>query len=214
MAATKTNKAPAKASAKAVRSRVGRETRETKETRVSIEVNLDGSGVNEISTGIGYFDHMLEQLSRHSLLDMKIAAEGDLHIDCHHTVEDVGLALGTALKAAIGDKAGIRRYGSASIVMDEAKTVVDLDFSGRPYSVWNVAFSQERLGELDTEMVGHFFHSMAMNAALTFHASNLYGENNHHICESVFKAAARAMREALEIDPRMMGHVPSTKGVL
>ncbi len=188
--------------------------RRTSETSIDVTVNLDGSGRYAITTGIGFFDHMLEQLSRHSLIDLEVTTVGDLHIDQHHTVEDTGLAIGEALAMALGDKRGIRRYADALSPMDETLTRVALDISGRPYLVWKTDFSQKRLGEMDTEMFEHFFHSLAQTAGLTLHIETLYGSNNHHIAEAAFKGLARALREAVEIDPRKADAIPSTKGVL
>ena len=188
--------------------------RETTETQIAVELNLDGTGVYAISTGIGFFDHMLEQLSRHSLIDLTVETKGDLHIDQHHTVEDTGLAIGEALAKALGDKRGIRRYADALSPMDETLTRVAIDISGRPFLVWKVEFSQKRLGEMDTEMVEHWFHSFAQTAGLTLHVETLYGTNNHHIAESAFKGLARALRTAVEIDPRKADAIPSTKGTL
>lgn len=188
--------------------------RATAETTIDVTVNLDGTGVYAVSTGVGFFDHMLEQLSRHSLIDMTIKTVGDLHIDEHHTVEDTALALGTAIAQALGDKRGIRRYGDALSPMDETLTRVALDISGRPWLVWKTAFSQKRLGEMDTELFQHWFHSFAQTAGITLHVETLYGDNNHHIAESAFKGLARALRQAVEIDPRKADAVPSTKGVL
>ena len=188
--------------------------RHTSETKIDVAVNLDGQGVYEISTGVGFFDHMLEQLSRHSLIDIQLTCEGDLHIDEHHTVEDSALALGAAVLEALGDKRGIRRYGDALSPMDETLTRVALDISGRPWLVWKTGFSQKRLGEMDTELFQHWFHSFAQSAGITLHVETLYGENNHHIAESAFKGLARALREAVEIDLRKSDAVPSTKGVL
>lgn len=189
--------------------------RETKETKISVEVNLDGTGQSEISTGIGFFDHMLDQLSKHSLIDMTIKCEGDLHIDAHHTVEDTGIAIGQALKEALGDKRGIRRYGHFDLVMDECRSSVALDFSNRHYLVWDVMFTIERIGEdMETELFQEFFNALASAGGITLHMSNFYGENNHHIIESVYKACAKAMRMAVEIDPRAEGALPSTKGAL
>lgn len=189
--------------------------RKTKETEISVEVNLDGSGENSIKTGIGFFDHMLEQLSKHSLIDMKITAKGDLHIDAHHTVEDTGIALGQAIKEALGDKRGIRRYGHFDLVMDECRSSVALDFSNRAYLIWDVLFTIERIGEeMETELFQEFFNALAQAAGITLHCSNYYGENNHHIIESVFKACAKAMRMGVEIDPRAADALPSTKGAL
>ncbi len=189
-------------------------SRSTKETSIDVTVNLDGSGVYSISTGIGFLDHMLEQLSRHSLIDLEVKAVGDLHIDQHHTTEDTGIAIGEAIAKALGDKAGIRRYGDALSPMDETLTRVALDISGRPFLVWNSSFSQTRLGEMDTELFSHWFHSFAGAAGLTLHVETLYGHNNHHIIESAFKGLARALRTAVEIDPRKAGSIPSTKGML
>jgi imidazoleglycerol-phosphate dehydratase len=188
--------------------------RETTETQIAVEINLDGSGRYDIETGIGFFDHMLEQLSRHSLIDFTVRTKGDLHIDQHHTVEDTGLAMGEALAKALGDKRGIRRYADAISPMDETLTRVAVDISGRPYLVWKTQFSQKRLGEMDTEMFEHWFHSFAQTAGLTLHVETLYGTNNHHIAEAAFKGLARALREAVEIDPRKADAIPSTKGTL
>jgi imidazoleglycerol-phosphate dehydratase len=189
-------------------------SRHTSETRIEVEVNLDGTGQYAIETGVGFFDHMLEQLARHSLIDIRLKCEGDLHIDQHHTVEDSALALGEAVAKALGDKRGIRRYADAHSPMDETLTRVAVDISGRPWLVWKTAFTQARLGEMDTELFQHFFHSFAQTAGLTLHVETLYGENNHHIAEAAFKGLARALREAAEIDPRKAGVIPSTKGVL
>lgn len=188
--------------------------RATAETKIAVTVNLDGTGQYRISTGIGFFDHMLEQLSRHSLIDLDVDTQGDLHIDQHHTVEDTGLAIGQAIAEALGDKRGIRRYGDALSPMDETLTRVTLDISGRPWLVWKTDFTQKRLGEMDTEMFQHWFHSFAQTAGLTLHVETLHGENNHHIAESAFKGLARALRTAIEIDPRKADAIPSTKGVL
>lgn len=188
--------------------------RNTKETRIAAEVNLDGTGAYEVATGIGFLDHMIEQLSRHSLIDVTLKAEGDLHIDFHHTTEDSGIVLGEAVSAALGDRAGIGRYGSALIPMDETLTRVVLDASNRPYLVWEVDFPVAKLGEMDCELFKEWFKAFAQAAGLTLHVENLYGENSHHIVESCFKGLARALRRAVEIDPRKSGAVPSTKGVL
>ena len=188
--------------------------RRTKETEVTASVGLDGSGRCAVATGIGFLDHMLEQLARHSLIDLDIQTVGDLHIDSHHTTEDTAITLGQALDRALGDRRGIRRFGEALSAMDETLTRVVIDVSGRPYLVWKVAFSQPKLGDLDTELIGHWFHSLALNAGLTLHVETLYGENNHHICESCFKGLARALRQAVEIDARRAEAIPSTKGVL
>lgn len=189
-------------------------SRKTSETSIDVTVNLDGTGVYTVSTGIGFFDHMLEQLSRHGLIDLDVTTVGDLHIDQHHTVEDTGIAIGEAIRQALGEKRGIRRYAEALSPMDETLTRVALDISGRPFLVWKTEFSQKRLGEMDTEMFEHFFHSFAQAAGITLHIETLYGQNNHHIAESAFKGLARALRSAVEIDPRKADAIPSTKGVL
>ena len=189
-------------------------TRTTAETSIRVTINLDGAGVYAIATGIGFLDHMLDQLSRHSLIDIELAAEGDLHIDTHHTTEDAALALGQAIRQALGDRRGIARYGTAYAPMDETLSRVSIDVSGRPFFVWKSGFTQPKLGDLDTELVEHFFLSLATEAGLTLHAETLYGHNNHHICESLFKALARALRQAVEIDPRKADAIPSTKGTL
>lgn len=194
--------------------RVGEVRRETKETKIAVKVDLDGQGRYDVKTGIGFLDHMLEQLSRHGLFDIHVRAEGDLHIDFHHTTEDVGIALGEAFAQALGDRKGIVRYGSAHIPMDETLTRVALDCSNRPYLIWKVQFTRDKLGEMDTELFKEWFQAFAQAAGLTLHVENLYGENNHHIVESCFKALARALRQATEIDPRAANAVPSTKGVL
>ena len=188
--------------------------RKTNETDIAVAVNLDGTGAYDMATGIGFLDHMLEQLSKHSLIDMTVKAKGDLHIDFHHTAEDVGIALGEAIKTALGDKTGIRRYASADLVMDGTLTRVALDVSGRPFLVWKVAFTAGKVGEMDTELFREWFQAFAMNAGITLHVENLYGDNNHHIAESAFKALARALRAAVEIDPRAKDAIPSTKGRL
>jgi imidazoleglycerol-phosphate dehydratase len=188
--------------------------RKTKETDILVEVNLDGTGVYEVSTGIGFLDHMLEQLSRHSLIDIKLIAKGDLHIDQHHTTEDSGIALGDAIAKALGDRRGISRFGHAYAPMDETLTRVAIDISGRPFLVWKAEFSQPRLGEMDTELFDHWFHAFSGAVGMTLHVENLYGRNNHHIIESAFKATARALRAAVEIDPRKADAIPSTKGTL
>jgi imidazoleglycerol-phosphate dehydratase len=188
--------------------------RETKETRVSVGLNLDGSGVHDITSGIGFLDHMLEQLSRHSLIDLAVRAEGDLHIDMHHTTEDVGIVLGQAVAKALGQRRGIRRYASVHLAMDEALTRVAVDVSGRPYLVWKVALSRPKLGDFDTELVREWFHAFAHNAGITLHVETLYGDNNHHIVETCFKGLARALREAVAIDERAPDAIPSTKGML
>ncbi len=195
--------------------RTAQVSRKTKETEISVSINLDGNGIADIHTGVGFFDHMLEQLCKHSLIDMTIKAEGDLHIDAHHTVEDTGIALGQALKEALGDKRGIRRYGHFDLVMDESRSAVALDFSNRAHLVWDVMFTVERLGEdMETELFQEFFNALAGAGGITLHASNYYGTNNHHIIESVYKACAKAMRMAVEIDPRAANSLPTTKGAL
>ena len=194
--------------------RRGRIARKTRETDILAEINLDGTGVYDVSTGIGFLDHMIEQFSRHSLIDVTLRVNGDLHVDQHHTTEDSALALGQAIAEALGDKGGIGRYGGAYSPMDETLTRVALDISGRPFLVWNASFTQERLGEMDTELIEHWFHSIAQAVGITLHIELLYGQNNHHICESIFKGFARAMRQAVEVDPRKGGAVPSTKGQL
>ncbi|MBP8231928.1 MAG: imidazoleglycerol-phosphate dehydratase HisB [Rhizorhabdus sp.] len=188
--------------------------RKTSETDISVELNLDGTGSYDVSTGIGFFDHMLEQLSRHSLIDLKVRIVGDLHIDQHHTTEDCGIAIGEALAKALGDKKGITRYGHAYAPMDETLTRVALDISGRPYLVWKIALTGPRLGEWDTELIEHWFHSFSQAAGLTLHVETLYGSNQHHIVESCYKGLARALRTAVEIDPRKADAIPSTKGML
>ncbi len=194
--------------------RTAKVDRKTNETDISVSVNLDGTGTYDIETGIGFLDHMLDQLSKHSLIDIKIRAKGDLHIDFHHTAEDVGIALGEAVKRALGDKKGIRRYASSDLVMDEALTRVALDVSGRPFLVWKVEFNRDKVGEMDTELFREWFQAFAMNAGITLHVETFYGDNNHHIAESAFKALARALRLAVEIDPRAKDRIPSTKGTL
>jgi imidazoleglycerol-phosphate dehydratase len=188
--------------------------RKTTETALSAAVNLDGTGAYDVKTGIGFLDHMLELLSRHSLVDITLKAKGDLHIDFHHTTEDSGIALGQAVAKALGDRKGIRRYASLHLPMDEALTRAAIDVSGRPYLIWKVAFSRPKIGEFDTELVREWFQAFAMNAGVTLHVETLYGDNNHHIAESCFKALARALREAIEIDPRQKDRIPSTKGSL
>ena len=189
-------------------------SRATKETEISVAVDLDGTGAARIATGIGFLDHMLEQLARHSLMDVELDAKGDLHIDQHHTVEDTGIVLGQAVAKALGDRAGIRRYGAALIPMDEALTRVALDASNRPYLVWKVAFKRPSIGGVDSELFQEWFRAFAQQAGLTLHVENLYGENSHHIIESCFKGLARALRQAVEPDPRLGDAVPSTKGSL
>jgi imidazoleglycerol-phosphate dehydratase len=188
--------------------------RHTSETRIDVSLDLDGTGAYDIATGIGFLDHMIEQLSRHSLIDLTVKVDGDLHIDQHHTTEDSALAIGEALAKALGDKRGIRRYGDAMSPMDETLTRVAIDISGRPWLVWKTEFTQKKLGEMDTELFEHWFHSFAQAAGLTLHIETLYGKNNHHIIESAFKGLARALRAAVEIDPRKADAIPSTKGTL
>lgn len=188
--------------------------RKTKETQIRATVDLDGTGTADIATGIGFLDHMLEQLARHSLIDITLAAKGDLHIDFHHTAEDSGIVLGQAVAKALGDKTGIARYADVHLPMDETLTRVAVDVSGRPYLVWKVAFSRDKLGDFDTELFREWFQAFAQNAGITLHVENLYGENNHHIAETCYKGLARALRKAVEIDPRQAGRVPSTKGTL
>ena len=188
--------------------------RKTKETDIEVSVNLDGVGKYDVETGIGFLDHMMEQLSRHSLMDLTVRAKGDLHIDFHHTTEDSGYAVGEAVSKALGDRRGIVRYGAAVIPMDETLTRVVLDCSNRPYLVWNVGFSRSKLGDMDTELFKEWFQAFAQSAGITLHVENVYGDNNHHIVESCFKGLARALRQAIELDPRQLDAVPSTKGVL
>ncbi|MCH2273347.1 imidazoleglycerol-phosphate dehydratase HisB [Thalassospira sp.] len=194
--------------------RKARVERNTNETQITVELNLDGTGIYDVETGVGFLDHMLEQLSRHSLMDLKVRAKGDLHIDFHHTTEDTGIAIGQAFSQALGDKKGINRYGSCLLPMDEALTRVALDCSNRPYLIWNVEFTRDKLGDMDTELFREWFQGFAQAAGLTLHVKNLYGDNNHHIVESAFKALARSLRSAIEIDPRKSDAIPSTKGVL
>jgi imidazoleglycerol-phosphate dehydratase len=189
-------------------------TRNTAETQISVRVDLDGSGQAKLATGIGFFDHMLDQIARHGLIDLDIDAKGDLHIDGHHTVEDVGIALGQAVYKAVGDKKGIRRYGHAYVPLDEALSRVVIDFSGRPGLVMHVPFKSGMIGTFDTQLAHEFFQGFANHAFVTLHIDNLRGENAHHQCETVFKAFARALRSALELDPRAAGTIPSTKGSL
>jgi len=188
--------------------------RNTNETKIAVEINLDGTGIYDVSTGIGFLDHMLEQLSKHSLIDMTIRTEGDLHIDGHHTTEDTGIALGLALKDALGERRGIARYGDCLLPMDETMTRAAVDVSGRPFLVWRVDFRRDKIGEMDTELFQEFFRALAFGAGITLHVDNLYGENNHHIIESAFKAVAYALRRAIEIDPRKADQIPSTKGTI
>jgi imidazoleglycerol-phosphate dehydratase len=189
-------------------------TRTTAETDISVEIDLDGTGVYDNRTGVGFFDHMLDQLARHALIDMKVAAKGDLHIDDHHTVEDTGIALGQALARAMGDKRGIRRYGSCLLPMDDALVRAALDLSGRPYLMWNVAMPTQKIGTFDTELVREFFQALSTHGGITLHVDVIHGINSHHIAEAAFKAVARALRDALEVDPRKADAVPSTKGTL
>ncbi|PSH67124.1 imidazoleglycerol-phosphate dehydratase HisB [Phyllobacterium sophorae] len=197
-----------------VSTRSARIERSTKETSIAVSVNLDGTGRFDISTGVGFFDHMLEQLSRHSLIDMDIKVKGDLHIDDHHTVEDTGIAIGQAIAKALADRRGINRYASLDLAMDETLTRAALDVSGRPFLIWQVEFSSPKIGTFDTELVREFFQALAQNAGITLHVSTLYGANNHHIAETCFKAVARALRSAIETDPRQKDAIPSTKGTL
>ncbi len=189
-------------------------TRKTAETDIRVRINLDGTGAYQVATGIGFLDHMLEQLSRHSLIDLEVSTQGDLHVDQHHTTEDTGIAIGEALAKALGDKRGITRYGEAHAPMDETLTRVALDISGRPWLVWKVDLGMPRLGEWDTELIQHWFQSFAQAAGITLHVENLYGSNNHHIVESCFKGLARALRQAVELDARKGDAIPSTKGLL
>ena len=188
--------------------------RDTAETKIEVTINLDGTGVYDNQTGVGFFDHMLDQLSRHALIDMKVRATGDLHIDDHHTVEDVGIALGKALSQAVGDKKGIRRYGSSLLAMDDALVRSALDLSGRPYLVWKVQIPTSKIGSFDTELVREFFTAFAMQGGITLHVEALDGFNSHHIVEAAFKSVAQALRAALETDPRKANDIPSTKGTL
>jgi imidazoleglycerol-phosphate dehydratase len=188
--------------------------RKTNETEIAVSINLDGTGAHSMKTGVGFFDHMLDQLSRHSLIDMDVTCKGDLHIDFHHTVEDVGIALGQAIKEAIGDKKGIRRYASCDLPMDGTLTRAALDVSGRPFLVFKAEFNRDKIGDIDTELFREFFQAFAINAGITLHIENFYFDNNHHLAESMFKAVARALRDALEIDSRQADRVPSTKGTL
>jgi len=189
-------------------------TRTTNETEISVSVTLDGTGQHRMASGVGFFDHMLDQLARHALVDMSLSAKGDLHIDDHHTVEDCGIALGQALARALGDKRGIRRYGECSLPMDDAQVRCALDLSGRPFLVWNVPFPTPKIGSFDTELVREFFQALATHAGITLHVDLIHGINSHHIAEAVFKAVARSLRLAVEADPRMAGSIPSTKGTL
>ena len=194
--------------------RTSKVARKTNETEIAVAVDLDGTGTYEVATGIGFLDHMLEQLSRHSLIDLTVSAKGDLHIDFHHTTEDTGIAIGEAVSQALGDRRGITRYAEATIPMDETLTRVTMDVSNRPYLIWKVDFTKPKLGDMDTELFKEWFQAFAQAAGITLHIENLYGENNHHIIESCFKALARALRNAISIDPRKAEDVPSTKGTL
>ncbi|MGA8010416.1 MAG: imidazoleglycerol-phosphate dehydratase HisB [Thiomonas sp.] len=194
--------------------RTAQVSRNTAETQISVAINLDGTGVSKLSTGVGFFDHMLDQIARHGLVDLDIQARGDLHIDAHHTVEDVGITLGQALARAIGDKKGIRRYGHAYVPLDEALSRVVVDFSGRPGLIWQVPFTRSMIGEFDVDLAREFFQGLVNHAAITVHVDNLRGDNSHHQCETVFKAFGRALRAAAERDPRMGEVIPSTKGSL
>ena len=194
--------------------RIAEVTRNTRETRITVRINLDGTGQSKLQTGIGFFDHMLDQIARHGLIDLEIEAKGDLHIDGHHTVEDVGITLGQAVAKAVGDKKGIRRYGHAYVPLDEALSRVVVDFSGRPGLVMNVPFKSGMIGSFDTQLAHEFFQGFVNHAFVTLHVDNLRGENAHHQSETVFKAFARALRAALEMDPRAAGTIPSTKGSL
>ena len=197
-----------------IMSRKAKIQRKTKETNISVEVNLDGKGKYQIKTKIGFLDHMLEQLAKHSLIDMKINAKGDTHIDLHHTTEDTGIAIGEAIKKAAGNRKGIKRYATTNIPMDETLTRVSLDISNRPYLIWNVDLKVEKLGEMDTELFKEWFQAFAQSAGITLHVENIYGENSHHKIESCFKALARSLKEALEIDKRIKNSIPSTKGTI
>ena len=194
--------------------RTAQVSRSTAETQITVSINLDGTGVSKLSTGVGFFDHMLDQIARHGLIDLDIQAKGDLHIDAHHTVEDVGITLGQALARAIGDKKGIRRYGHAYVPLDEALSRVVIDFSGRPGLEWHVPFTRAMIGEFDVDLAHEFFQGLVNHAAITVHVDNLRGDNAHHQCETVFKAFGRALRAAAERDPRMGEVIPSTKGSL
>lgn len=195
-------------------SRTAEIARDTKETKIRVALDLDGTGVSEVSTGIGFFDHMLESFARHGGMDLKVETKGDLHIDMHHTVEDTGIVIGQAVKQALDGFKGVRRFGHAYIPMDETLTRCALDLSNRPYLIWKVEFRTPKVGDMDTELFKEFHHAFAMNAGACVHLETLYGTNSHHIAESGFKALARALRTAVELDPKTMGHAPSTKGVL
>ena len=188
--------------------------RKTRETDIKISLELDGTGTYDVETGIGFLDHMLESFAKHSAIDLKVRAKGDLHIDYHHTTEDTGIAIGLGIAKALGDRAGIRRFGHALIPMDEALTRCAIDVSARPYLIWKVNFTKPKLGEMDTELFKEWFHALSQNAGLTLHVENLYGDNNHHIVESCYKACAQALRDAVAVDPRNAGKIPSVKGSL
>tara|TARA_Y200000002_G_scaffold59506_1_gene44896 strand:- start:1523 stop:2110 length:588 start_codon:yes stop_codon:yes gene_type:complete len=188
--------------------------RDTKETSIKVDINLDGTGKASIKTGIGFLDHMMEQIAKHSLIDIDLKAKGDLHIDLHHTTEDSGIAFGEALKKALGEKKGIKRYASATIPMDETLSRVSLDLSNRPYLVWNVKLAVEKLGEMDTELFKEWFHAFSQSAGITLHVENIYGDNSHHKIESCYKGLARALREAVQVDRRAENIIPSTKGTI
>jgi imidazoleglycerol-phosphate dehydratase len=207
-------KAKSKAKPSRAKGRIAAVERKTRETRITARVNLDGSGKYSVKTGIGFLDHMLEQLSRHSLIDLELDAQGDLHIDQHHTTEDTGYAVGEAVAKALGDRKGISRWGSALVPMDETLTRVALDASNRPYLIWKVKFSKPKIGEMDSELFKEWFQAFVQSAGVTLHVENLYGENNHHIVESCYKGLARSLRQAVALDPRARSAVPSTKGVL
>jgi len=194
--------------------RKGTVERKTKETTIKVAVDLDGTGAYKVATGIGFLDHMLEQLSRHSLIDLTVEAKGDLHIDFHHTTEDTGIAIGEAVAKALVERKGITRFGTAMIPMDETLSRVSLDVSNRPYLIWKVKFSKPKLGDMDSELFKEWFQAFAQAAGITLHVENIYGENNHHIIESCYKGLARALRQAVSVDSRQAGQVPSTKGVL
>lgn len=189
-------------------------TRTTSETAITVAITLDGTGRSDCNTGVGFFDHMIDQLARHSLIDITLNAVGDLHIDDHHTVEDCGIALGQAISRALGDKLGIRRYGHFNLAMDDAQIACALDLSARPYLVWNVAFPTAQIGSFDTELVREFFTALSVHGGITLHVDKIHGLNSHHIAEATFKSVARALRMAVELDPRMAGQLPSTKGAL
>ncbi|WP_299868858.1 imidazoleglycerol-phosphate dehydratase HisB [uncultured Hoeflea sp.] len=195
-------------------SRTAKIARKTNETDIEVSVDIDGTGAGSISTGVGFFDHMLDQLCRHSLINLDVRAQGDLHIDDHHTVEDTGIAIGQALNKALGDRKGITRYASLDLAMDETLTRAAVDISGRPFLVWDVEFSAPKIGTFDTELVREFFQALAQHGGITLHVANLYGANNHHIAETCFKAVARVLRSACEVDPRQQDRIPSTKGSL